>query len=127
MPRPDLVEHLSTKLDRLSHPDGKARRLMQYATFHLNDERKSKVQQSARGIAEAIVHESELAGYTISHHNDPKPADAEGHKIVSLVCMHCGNGLGSLKVDDELHTRLGRPALEALRNIPLTCEEHQQR
>lgn len=125
---PDPAAHLATRFHRLRHPDGTERRFEIFNSFG-QPERVARAQQArADHAAAAMIHELELAGFTITHPDDPAPVDAidqPGHKIAKIVCTHCATHLGQLKVGPDMTVQLSSLDQQTLAQLPATCDEHK--
>ncbi|PIJ36748.1 hypothetical protein BMW24_003540 [Mycobacterium heckeshornense] len=121
MPRPDVTKLLAESWHNLPHPDGRPRRLMHFSQFNQSKESQGRIRRLATDLAEATQHALERRGYTISHRDDPKAADAEGYKIAHIYCQHCRTRLFSLTVDHDMKAHLSRLAIRSITQITPEC------
>ncbi|MBO0882010.1 MAG: hypothetical protein J2P17_17050 [Mycobacterium sp.] len=121
MPRDDVTKLLADSWHNLPHPDGKPRRLMQYSQFNQSKESQARIRRTASEVAEATQHRLETRGYTITHKDDPKAADAEGYKAAHIYCQHCRKRLLTLTVEEDMTVTLSRLALKSLTTINPEC------
>lgn len=100
----------------MPHPDGNPRRLMHHSQF-AGGQRDEKVQLAVRKLgidhADSVQHLLEQRGYTITHRDDPKPADAESYKTAAIKCI-CGRQLLTLGVSDQMVATLSRVAAKSI-------------
>ena len=121
MPRPDAAKTLADNWHNLAHPDGKPRRLMHFSNFGRHPSYQAPVTKLAGELGEAAIYTLEKAGYTITHHDDPKPLDAADHKAVHLTCARCNKTLATIGADADCIATLSRTALRALTAINPEC------
>lgn len=115
--RPELAKIIGNALASLRLPSGNKVRLMEHSQFAGHGPRLQQgVANRAELIGMAILHEISLAGYTLTHVNDPK-VDATPKRKVLGVCAHCGTKLVRLQVDDKMQAILDRTTQETY-NIP---------
>lgn len=113
MPRQDITEIIAGSLHSLPHPDGRPRRLMHFSQFAHDESTRRSIQTHANDIAESIQHLLEQRGYTLSHRDDLKPADAEGYKNGNIFTAG-GKRLATILFDDQLNAHLSRLAIRNL-------------
>jgi hypothetical protein len=83
----------------------------------------------AEHTALAMVNELELAGFVISHPNDPpvvNAVDKPAHRTAKIVCQHCGRHLGQLLVNPDMTVSLNSVAQKALAKLPTNCDDHKR-
>lgn len=116
MPRPDITKLIADNLGSMPHPDGNPRRFMHHSQF-AGGQRNEKVQLAVRKLGEqhgeCVQHLLETRGYTITHKDDPKRADAEGYKTVTIKCV-CGKQLLELGVSEQMTATLSRIAAKSV-------------
>jgi len=87
-----------------------------------------KADQHARSlkVSEATIHELERAGYSISHKDDPKPADVADYKSAHVKCLACGKEIFRIGVDVNMIATLSplaqRSLAAALSDHPENCK-----
>jgi hypothetical protein len=121
LPRADVTKLLAESWHNLAHPDGKPRRLLQYSQFNQSKESQGRIRRTAADVAVATQHTLERRGYTITHKDDPKPADAAGYKIAHIYCQHCRKRLLSLTVEEDMTVTLSRLAMRQITTINPDC------
>ncbi|WP_071700194.1 hypothetical protein [Mycobacterium heckeshornense] len=94
---------------------------MHFSQFNQSKESQGRIRRLATDLAEATQHALERRGYTISHRDDPKAADAEGYKIAHIYCQHCRTRLFSLTVDHDMKAHLSRLAIRSITQITPEC------
>lgn len=118
MPRPDAVEFLTAKLDRLTHPDGTPINMLPF------DHDSPEVQALRRKVAEAVLHTLVAdGGFTLTHASDTPADEAALTRTVAITCSGCRTetaDLVKLTVDKQpdatgtLHAHIGPPMLDKL-------------
>jgi len=102
MPRPDAAGLVAKHLHALPHPDGTHLRFLHYSSFGQDDSIKQQINGLAKGVGEAIIHLLETNHYTLSHADDPKPADQAGMKIAIINCTACKGPIMQIAINDDL-------------------------
>lgn len=126
MPRPDVTALLADSWHSLPHEDGRPRRLMHFSQFGHDDETRKKIQALGLDLGECVQHLLETHGYTISHKDDPRPADAEGYKTTRIKCLKCGKQLLQIGVDHDLVAQFSPLALRsAIAALSTKCPNHE--
>ncbi|ORV92789.1 hypothetical protein AWC11_07235 [Mycobacterium interjectum] len=124
MPRPDVTTLIADNLHSMPHPDGRPRRFMHHSQF-AGGGNDPKVQAAVRQLGEdhgvSTQHLLERNGYTITHKDDPKPADAEGYKTAHIKCLRCGKQLLEIGVDSSMTATFSRIALLSITQINPDC------
>lgn len=121
VPRPDAARVLAGSWHNLQHPDGRPRRLMHFSNFGQTPQAKLKTDALADELGTAAIHTLEGRGYTITHESDPKPADAEGYKLVALECRICGKQFTTIGVNENMTAKLSTLAMRVLAGINPEC------
>jgi hypothetical protein len=83
----------------------------------------------ATQAAQAMIHELTLAGFQITHRDDPQPVNAidkPGHRTAKIVCSHCATHLGELLVNPDMTVSLNSVAQKALAKLPTNCDDHKR-
>ncbi|TDH48874.1 hypothetical protein E2F47_22170 [Mycobacterium eburneum] len=124
MPRPDAAKILADSWHALQHPDGAPRRLMHMSNFGRHPKFQPAVTKLAGELGVAAIHTLERAGFTITHRDDPKPADLEDYKIVHLKCGRCGQQVAAFSVSADMtatFNRIGMKTFQAVIDHPDEC------
>lgn len=121
MPRADVTALIANNLHSLPHEDGRPRRLMHFSQFGKDDDTRKRVQILAHDIGDSLQTLLERGGYSLSHKDDPKPADAEGYKTARVKCARCGQQLYTLGVDANMTATLSALAIKSLTQLRHDC------
>jgi hypothetical protein len=121
MPRPDAAAILAKDLHNLPHPDGKRLVLVQHHPIAKTPEVQARMAHNADMIGEALIHKLERNGYTVTHKDDPKAADAEGYKLVKVKCLICGKQVMTIGVDHDMNATMGKLALQTMTQLNPVC------
>jgi hypothetical protein len=121
MPRPDAAAILATSLHSLPHPEGKRIVLVNHHPIGKTAEVQNRMARDSKLASEAIIHKLENHGYTVTHKDDPKPADADGYKLVKVKCLSCGKQIMTIGVDHDLNATMSRIALRTMTALNPVC------
>lgn len=94
---------------------------MEYSRFGKTPEVQARTAIKGLGMGHAMIHLLERNGYTVTHKDDPKPADVGDYKTVSLKCLLCGKQLLRIGVDADLNATMSRLALRNLTTMNPEC------
>ena len=111
--RDDVTQLIAAHLHSLPHEDGRPRKWLHFSSFGKDDKTRAAIAILAKEHGECIQTLLERNGFSISHKDDPKPADADNYKQVSLKHT-CGKKLCDFGCDDQLNAVLGNLALKNL-------------
>lgn len=126
--RPDAAAHLAARFTDLRHPNGTVSKFAIFNPIGQPDHIAAAQKARAEHHAVSMIHELELAGYTLSHRDDPPSTDptaAPVHKIAKIVCTHCARHIGALKVRPDGTVRLTAVDQQALSQLPTNCDDHR--
>lgn len=127
MPRPDITALIADNLSSMPHPDGRPRRFMHHSQFaggQQDPKIQAAVHQLALDHATSLQHLLETRGYTITHRDDPRPADADGYKTAHIKCV-CGKHLTDLGVDTNMTATLNNLARRSIAaRLQTECPTH---
>ena len=122
MPRPDAAQLIGNTLDALPGPDGTELRFMHYRNFGQPEHVATRIKTRAHDVGTRIIHLLETNGYTLTHRNDPPPADPNPQRHVAITCRHCGQRIANLALDPQGNAAISRVALQQLtREAAHTC------
>ncbi|OIN81649.1 hypothetical protein [Mycobacterium malmoense] len=130
MPRDDITTLIADNLGSMPHPDGRPRRFMHHSQFaggQSDPKVQAAVHQLAVDHAVSLQHILETHGYTLTHKDDPKTADAEGYKTGHIKCLRCGKQLLTIGFDTTMTTTMNRTALLSLTQINPECPHEATR
>lgn len=114
MPRPDAAKILAKDLHNLPHPDGRRIVLCNLHPIGKTPEVKARMARESQDVGDALIHKLERHGYTVSHKDDPKPADsAADYKKATLYTLG-GKLIGTIGLDANLDAHLGNLAIKNL-------------
>lgn len=121
MPRPDAAAILAKNLHNLPHPDGKRLVLVNHHPIGKTAEVQERMRRESDLVGEALIHKLERHGYTVTHKDDPKPADADGYKLVKVKCLICGRQVMTIGVDHDMNATMSQLALKTMTKLNPVC------